>query len=114
MAARFMPGVRTVTYFTAGSVGMRYWKFALYDSIAALASAPLFVVLGYKFGGNIDALIERIAAGERGVIIGIIVLVVAAVLFSRWRSRREALKTAAALTRKAQIEGVEPVPPASE
>ncbi|HEY1088454.1 MAG TPA: DedA family protein, partial [Archangium sp.] len=27
MLARFLPGVRTVTYFTAGSVGMRYSHF---------------------------------------------------------------------------------------
>ncbi len=110
MAARFMPGVRTVTYFTAGSVGMSFTKFVMYDSIAALASAPLFVVLGYKFGADIDSLFLRIAAGERGVIIGIVLLVVGLVVFSRWRARRERRAAAEALTMKAQAEGIEPAP----
>lgn len=88
MIARFLPGVRTVTYFTAGSVGMSYVRFATYDSIAALASAPLFVLLGYYFGADIDALLVRIAAGERKVMIGLVVLVVAAVAFNRWRAAR--------------------------
>ena len=40
MIARFLPGVRAVTYFTAGSVGMRYSHFVFFDSVAALGSAP--------------------------------------------------------------------------
>lgn len=88
MLARFLPGVRTVTYFTAGSVGMRFGRFVLYDSIAALASAPLFVLLGYWFGADIESLLVRIAAGERKVIGALLVLVLGTVLFNRWRARR--------------------------
>lgn len=90
MLARFLPGVRTVTYFTAGAVGMNYTRFAIYDSIAALASAPIFVVLGYYFGADIDSLLARIASGERNVIIALVAIVVIAVLFSRWRAKRAA------------------------
>lgn len=90
MIARFLPGVRTVTYFTAGSVGMSYVRFAIYDSIAALASAPIFVVLGYYFGADIDSLLERIAHGERNVIIALVVIVIVGVLISRWRARNNA------------------------
>src|SRR5262249_49437454 len=36
MAARFLPGVRAVTFFTAGSAGMSYWRFVLWDGLAAL------------------------------------------------------------------------------
>ena len=95
MIARFLPGVRTVTYFTAGSVGMRYSHFLLYDSIAALASAPIFVLLGYYFGSDIESLLARIAAGERKVIGVLIALVVASILFNRWRARRKAKKESA-------------------
>ncbi len=95
MLARFLPGVRTVTYFTAGSVGMRYSHFLLYDSLAALASAPLFVLLGYYFGSDIESLLTRIAAGERKVIGVLLALVLASVLFNRWRARRKAKKDSA-------------------
>jgi len=90
MIARFLPGVRTVTYFTAGSVGMSFARFALYDSIAALASAPIFVVLGFKFGEDIDALLHRIASGERNVIIALVLIVLVGFGINRWRARREA------------------------
>jgi membrane protein DedA with SNARE-associated domain len=89
MLARFLPGVRAVTYFTAGSVGMKWRRFALYDSIAALASAPIFVFLGYKFGGELDALISAIKRGQRNVLAAMVIIGVAAFVISRWRARRE-------------------------
>lgn len=110
MIARFLPGVRTVTYFTAGSVGMSYAKFAMFDSIAALASAPIFVVLGYKFGADIDSLLHRVAAGERNVIIALVAIIVAVILFSRWRAHRERKANVEALTKQVQERGIEPSP----
>lgn len=48
MVARFLPGVRAVTYFVAGSSKtVPYYVFALYDGLAALLSAPVWVYLGY-------------------------------------------------------------------
>src|SRR5207247_3358063 len=35
MTARFVPGLRAVTYFVAGTTGVQYWKFILYDGLAA-------------------------------------------------------------------------------
>ena len=53
---------------------------ALENGRAALASAPLFVYLGYYFGADIDALLERLARGERNVLVGIIAVVSVVVL----------------------------------
>ena len=50
MVARFVPGLRAVTYFVAGTTGVQYWKFILYDGIAACVSAPAWVYLGYWAG----------------------------------------------------------------
>ena len=47
MAARFVPGLRAVTYFVAGLTGVPYWKFITYDGIAACVSAPAWVYLGF-------------------------------------------------------------------
>ena len=60
MIARFLPGVRAVTYFTAGSAGMPYWRFILWDGLAALLSAPVFVWLGFHFGGELEFLISKV------------------------------------------------------
>jgi membrane protein DedA with SNARE-associated domain len=100
--ARFMPGVRAVTYFTAGSVGMRYRIFALFDSLAALASAPFFVYLGWRFGGKLDWLFEQIKSGQRTVV-GVILVVLAVAFFvSRRRAKREAALNSAALAESQQ------------
>jgi membrane protein DedA with SNARE-associated domain len=104
MLARFLPGVRTVTYFTAGSVGMSYARFIAYDSFAALGSAPIFVLLGYYFGSDIESLLTRIAAGEKKVIAVLISLVVGTVLFSRWRAAREKKANADALEKQQQLD----------
>jgi membrane protein DedA with SNARE-associated domain len=96
MIARFLPGVRAVTYFTAGSAGMRYRWFILFDGIAALASAPLFVFLGYKFGGELEMLFENVKRGQVKVIAGIAVIVLAYVLVGRIRKRRAAAASARA------------------
>jgi membrane protein DedA with SNARE-associated domain len=100
MIARFLPGVRAVTYFTAGSVGMRYSHFIFFDSIAALGSAPIFVYLGYRFGGQLEFLIHQIAKGQRSVVVGMVVVLVVIIGISRWRSKREARLNAEALRQK--------------
>ncbi|MCE9669999.1 DedA family protein [Myxococcus stipitatus] len=89
--ARFMPGVRAVTYFTAGSVGMSYWRFIFWDGLAALLSAPIFVWLGFHFGSELDMLIDKFKEGQYAVM-G--VLAVAAVGYFLWRRRRSAARRA--------------------
>jgi membrane protein DedA with SNARE-associated domain len=90
MIARFMPGVRAVTYFTAGSAKMPYLRFICWDGLAALASAPLFVFLGYYFGGELEYLIQQIRHGQTMVLVGVGVLVVGYVLFRHYRNAARA------------------------
>ncbi|MFN0061737.1 MAG: DedA family protein [Myxococcaceae bacterium] len=86
MIARFLPGVRAVTYFTAGSARMAFGRFLLFDGIAAIASAPLFVFLGFRFGGELDRLIDRVRDGQL-VALGLLVTAGIAFFWLRWRSR---------------------------
>lgn len=92
--ARFMPGVRAVTYFTAGSVGMSYWRFIFWDGLAALLSAPVFIWLGFHFGGELDTMISKFKEGQFAVM-G--VLAVAAIGFFLWRRRQAAQRAQAAV-----------------
>lgn len=93
MMARFLPGIRAVTYFTAGSAGMSYWRFIFWDALAALVSAPLFVYLGCRFGGHLRYLNRRIHEGQA---IGLIVLAAVVVLYLLYRHyRRRAVPNAA-------------------
>lgn len=92
--ARFMPGVRAVTYFTAGSVGMSYWRFIFWDGLAALLSAPVFVWLGFHFGGELDMLIDKFKEGQYAVMA---VLVAGGLGYFLWRRRRQAAQRAQAV-----------------
>ncbi|WP_164018207.1 DedA family protein [Pyxidicoccus trucidator] len=85
--ARFMPGVRAVTYFTAGSVGMSYWRFIFWDGLAALLSAPVFVWLGFHFGSELDSLIDTFKEGQYVVMA---VLAVGGIGYFLWRRKRQA------------------------
>lgn len=87
--ARFLPGVRAVTYFTAGSAGMSYVRFILFDGLAAIASAPLFVFLGYKFGGELELLVEALKRGQLRVAGALAVIIAGYLLVTRLRRRRE-------------------------
>ncbi len=97
--ARFMPGVRAVTYFTAGSVGMSYWRFIFWDGLAALLSAPVFVWLGFYFGGELDLLISKFKEGQYIVMA---VLAVGGLGWFVWRRRRQAAQRAQAVPARTQ------------
>jgi membrane protein DedA with SNARE-associated domain len=93
MIARFLPGVRAVTYFTAGSVHMKYSHFVFFDGIAALVSAPVFVFLGYRFGDELELLIRAVRQGQVRVLIGLAIVVgaylLATRLWARWRNSKQ-------------------------
>lgn len=102
IAARFMPGVRAVTYFSAATVGMRYGRFILFDGLAALLSAPLFVLLGYIFGHQIEYVLHAVRRSQAvalGAIAGVVLLYVAWRLLRRRReaAARRALELSARL-----------------
>jgi membrane protein DedA with SNARE-associated domain len=90
MAARFLPGVRAVTFFTAGSAGMGYGRFVLWDGLAALISAPFFVWLGFHFGEDLDSLISNIKHGQMTVVASLSVVILALLGVRYVRNRRAA------------------------
>lgn len=84
IAARFMPGLRAVAFFSAGTTKVPYWKFFLFDGLAALVSAPLWVILGYRFG---DDVVEW-AKQFQWVLLGTIAVVALGYLGYRfWKAR---------------------------
>jgi membrane protein DedA with SNARE-associated domain len=105
MVARFMPGVRAVTYFVAGSSRVSYWVFLTYDGLAALVSAPAWVWLGYWAGKNHALRRALHMAGQFQKTLAVVIVVGALVgllvwLVRRRRARRIAeLQAAAALSR---------------
>jgi membrane protein DedA with SNARE-associated domain len=64
-----------VTYFVAGTTGVQYWKFLLYDGIAACVSAPFWVILGHWAGRH--RMLHKAWQLAKDVQIGIILVVAA-------------------------------------
>ena len=57
LAARFLPGLRAVTFFVAGASPMAASKFLLLDGLAACVSAPVWMILGRKLGRHLAELL---------------------------------------------------------
>ena len=89
MLARFLPGLRAPTYFTVGHSRFPYWRFLLYDGLAALVSAPLWVLLGYWFGDDIRRATETASRFSHVVVAVAVVLLVIAIGVHRRRRKRD-------------------------
>lgn len=86
--ARFLPGLRSPIYLTAGMTRrVSFIRFFLLDGFAALISAPIWVYLGYYGAQNHDWLLKWL---ERGKVIVIIVAVVILAFIVRYFWRRAA------------------------
>jgi membrane protein DedA with SNARE-associated domain len=86
--ARFLPGMRTAVFITAGSTHrVSFLRFFLLDGSAALISVPIWVYLGYFGADNHEWLAMWIHRGQNGLwLVGGAALVIALVLW--WRHKR--------------------------
>ncbi len=88
--ARFLPGLRSPVFLTAGIMGVRPLVFYGLDGIAAMISVPLWVFVGHWVGENLDLavkLAEEIQLSLAGVIV---VIIGSYVILRRWRKSRRA------------------------
>lgn len=92
-AARFLPGLRTPIFISAGISGkVSYTRFLLMDGFAALISVPIWVYLGEFGAENRDWLMAKVHQFQMGIFI---LLGIGAVwLLYRWWRKRQKNKTA--------------------
>lgn len=85
--ARFLPGMRTTVYVTAGiSHRVSFARFLLIDGLAALISVPFWVYLGYVGADNHAWLEKWVSRGQSTLwaLMGILLLA----LLLLWRRQR--------------------------
>lgn len=85
--ARFLPGMRTTVYLTAGTTHrVSFLRFLLIDTLAALISVPFWVYLGYFGADNHEWLMMWMHRGQSSlwVLVGILALVI---LVLWWRRK---------------------------
>lgn len=91
--ARFLPGLRSPIYLTAGMTRrVSFIHFFLLDAFAALISAPIWVYLGYYGAQNHEWLLKWVDLGKVVVlVVAVIILGVIVRYFWRRSARRRAL-----------------------
>ena len=82
-AARFMPGLRSPLFFTAGALGVPARAFILYDGMAALISVPAIIYSVYFFGHQMESVIQTIQQANRGILA--LIVAVALFIIIKWR-----------------------------
>jgi membrane protein DedA with SNARE-associated domain len=84
--ARFLPGVRMLTYLVAGNLGMPWWKFLVLDGLGMLLTVPTSIWLGWKFSSNLDLVLEW--SHRLQIPLAILAVLACVWVFRRWRRSR--------------------------
>ena len=98
--ARFLPGLRSPIFLTAGMSGkISFWQWLIMDGLAALISVPFWVYLGHFGAENKDWLMQQVHRFQHGLYV---VLAVGAVMIGRywWKKRQILLARKNALLEK--------------
>jgi membrane protein DedA with SNARE-associated domain len=85
--ARFMPGLRTPLFLTAGIYQVPPWKFFLLDGLAALISVPLWIYVGFLFGANLEELEIKMRQFQAGIYASMGALLVLIIVYALIKKR---------------------------
>lgn len=76
LLTRFLIGVRGPVYFAAGAARVAYWRFLLWDFIAATIVVSIVFGLGYRYGQSIEELIRKAENVLTIVVVGVLAIAV--------------------------------------
>ncbi|MCB6183583.1 DedA family protein [Leeia sp. TBRC 13508] len=87
--ARFLPGLRTPIFLTAGMTRrVPFWRFLLLDGSAALISVPVWVYLGYYGAHKREWLMSWVHVGQKGILIVLAIVITAtAIIYFRRKKK---------------------------
>ena len=89
--ARFLPGLRTPIYLSAGMSGrIAVWQWLLMDGLAALISVPLLVYMGDYGAENKEELMAKVHSFQH-ILFALTAAVVSWVVWRFWRKRQSLL-----------------------
>jgi membrane protein DedA with SNARE-associated domain len=89
---RFIYGIRTVTPFVLGSIGISPLRYLLLNICGALLWAMAIGILGFYFGQALELVIGEVKRYEKAVIATLLFLSAVIWLFLRWRDKKATLK----------------------
>lgn len=93
--ARFLPGLRTAVFLSAGmSQRVTFVRFIALDGVAALISVPVWIGLGYYGAENREWLLAWVHRGQGAIAITafVVVAIVGSLFWYRGRLRHQRLR----------------------
>jgi membrane protein DedA with SNARE-associated domain len=76
LIARFLPGIRVVAFFTAGTMKMPWRRFLFLDGLGIALIVPVLTWLGYRSADFIDHMVATVEKAERGILWGVLAALV--------------------------------------
>jgi membrane protein DedA with SNARE-associated domain len=103
--ARFMPGLRTPIFMTAGTYHVGFLKFIALDGLAALLSVPMWVYIGFVFGKNLEELEVKIRQFKFGIysILALLVIIFVSYAFIKRRASTTTTTTTTSTSTSASV-----------
>ena len=90
--ARFMPGLRTPIFLSAGiSKRVTYARFLLTDGFAAIISVPIWIYMGYFLAHNFNDLLSYMHRAQ-AVIFGLLGAALLFIAYKYFKRRKKELK----------------------
>lgn len=93
--ARFLVGLRSPMYLTAGILRVPFRRFVLVDAVCATTVIGVFFSLSYVFADQIQGWWRWIRQAEMALTIGVVAAIVGLVVFFYMRHRRHVAEAAA-------------------
>ena len=98
--ARFLPGLRSPIFLTAGMSGkVSFWQWLLMDGFAALISVPIWIYLGNYGAENKDWLMQQVHRFQHGLFV-VLGIGLAFIIYWWWKKRQVLLARKLALLEK--------------
>jgi membrane protein DedA with SNARE-associated domain len=91
---RFLPGVRTAVFFTAGVFKIPFWKMLVVDGLASLVSVPALILAGYYGAKKLQQVHDWLGIANVAILVTAALSVIGYVVWRRVRRRRQAQQEA--------------------
>jgi membrane-associated protein len=87
IAGRFMPVIRTFVPILAGTIGINFWKFNLYNITGAILWSGTLIPIGYFVGKKIPASIDNIEYFVLGITLVTMTILISGIIRHKRRSK---------------------------
>ena len=87
--ARFLPGLRRNKLELAGLCKVPFWRFLLFDGLAAIISVPTLILVAYYLSDHIEQVRHWTVKAQLSLAAAIVIGIVSFILIKRYRAKQK-------------------------